>query len=72
MNEIENTPSLMNKKADDMTVADSLKLTALVMAAFVAIPVVTAAGAAAFQSFANWRSARKFEKAILETTAQEV
>lgn len=59
MDEIENTPSLMNKKADELTVADNFKIMAVVTVAIVAVPALVAGGAAAVQSFADWRRRRK-------------
>jgi len=73
MEEIENNTSLLNKKADDLTVADNFKLVAITVAAFVAIPVVIAGASAAVQTAVQMRKQRKAEKKIecIETTAVE-
>lgn len=73
MEDTENTPSLMNKKADELTVADNFKLVAIMVGAFVAIPVVIGGASAAVQTFAELRRQRKAEKKVeaIETTAEE-
>ena len=53
---------LLAKKQDDLTVGDSLKIVAVATAISVMVPVVIIAAASAFDSFAEWRKARKTQK----------
>jgi len=77
MEEIEHNEKhgLLNKTQDELTVADNLKLVAIVTAAFVAIPVVLGGVAAGLGAFADRQQAKKNAKpapTIVETTAQEI
>lgn len=68
MEEIENTPSLMNKTQDELTVADNLKLTAVVAGAFIAIPMAVAGIAAGGRKAWAWYQNRK--ETEVETTEE--
>lgn len=78
MDEIEHNEKhgLLNKTQDELTVADNLKLVAIVTAAFVAIPVVLGGVAAGLGAFAESRKQKKlnetFAPPIVETTGQEI
>jgi len=78
-NETENnTPdtssSLMDTKVNDLTVGDTIKMNAVVVAVMVAIPLVIGVGVSAKEKFTNWRKSRKDEVKegeVIETTATE-
>lgn len=78
MDETENTrKGLLSKTQDEVTVADQLKMTAVVVAAFVAIPVVVAGVGAAASTWWEMRQERKKQAktetgTIVETTGQEI
>ena len=58
------TTSLMNKKADELTVGEAIKLNLGVVAVFAAVPLAVAGGAAAYDKFTDWRIRRKIEKEL--------
>ena len=73
MDEITNNPSLLNKKADDLTVGDNFKLIAIVTTAFVGIPVAIAGVSAGVQKVHQlWKQKKEARKNdFIETTAVE-
>lgn len=76
MDEIEqDRKGLLSKTQDEVTVGDQLKMTAVVVAAFVAIPVVVAGVGAAASTWWEMRQEKKRNKPelhIVETTAEEI
>jgi hypothetical protein len=78
MDEIEqDRKGLLSKTQDEVTVGDQLKMTAVVVAAFVAIPVVVAGVGAAASTWWEMRQERKKQVktetgTIVETTGQEI
>lgn len=61
------TPSLWNTKQTDLTVADSLKITVVIMAVMVATTVAFAGVSAAWTSVGNRRKNRKANETTTET-----
>lgn len=61
MNET-SAPTLMQKKIDDFTLGDSLKVNAVILAALLAIPVVTYGVTAGVERIVNFRKNRKSKK----------
>lgn len=57
-----NENSLFNKKAADLTVADSLKIQAGLLAVMAAIPVVIYGAQVAQVAVSNWRYNRKVKQ----------
>lgn len=70
MDENENNVNLMNKKIDDLTVGDALKINLVVIAATIGIPVVTLVGMTAVDSVKKKLRDRKTKNLKIVTPAK--
>jgi len=75
MDEITDTnTTLMNKKADELTVGDSIKIQLYALAAVGAVYGAVIGGAVGYNKFVDWRMRKDAEKVlnIVDTTSKEV
>lgn len=62
MNDEMQSPTLMNKNVNDLTVGDALKINLVVLAVMVAIPSALVAVGVVSEKVGAWKQARKNKK----------
>jgi hypothetical protein len=65
--------SLMNKKQDELTVGDSIKIQVYALGAIALVYGTVVGGAVGYNKFADWRNRKAAEKVlnVVDTTATE-
>jgi hypothetical protein len=65
------TSNLMNKKADELTVGDSIKIQVYALGAIAVVYGTVIGGVVGYNKFVDWRNKKEAEKIlnIVETTA---
>ena len=74
MNEnTDTTTGLLSKKADELTVGDSIKIQVYALGAIAAVYGTVVVGAVGYNAFTDWRRKKAAEKVlnIVETTSKE-